>query len=701
MTQLFCDVYYQAGETPSFCYRSGLCVYEEALIGGALVARGFNAAGYPLNVLTNCPTRLDPTHFAEPFAFELELNGVGLMHHLAFGGFETERTDDRLHAVLTLHSTLLAVTVRVHTVLDGTAMFERWLEIENRSDAALNISRLCPFAGGVQEADGSRYSLGYFEGDDWGEEGLFVWKPLSPEQTVIRSRFGRGRYRHPLLFINNDCTGELWFFQIAYAGGCAFAIDYDARFEGTDAATLAVKAAITGYTPLAVMKPQETLSTPSVHIGLVHGTADTAVAAMHEHARRSVLTETEPSLLVGAGMGAEHDMSVETTKAFIDQFASMGAEVFIIDAGWQNPPHREAEWGPYNGINAPDPARYPNGIAEVRDYCHQKGMKFAMWVEIERLGEYSPAYQQHPEWRQQTVFGEASKALLDFTNPEAAAWAEAELARLIEDCGMDMLRIDNNHHHTAYHTMRPTEGGLLESTVLRHCNAVNAMYRRLKARFPHVIFENCAGGGGRTDYAFMKAFHHTWVSDWQKLPRSVLITAGMTMALPPERVDRLVAGMGCHTVGDLRTHLRAAMFGHLSLNVIAPSTAAINPEQLACVRHHLDIYKTFLRPFLPTCTVYHPIPDHREATASGYTVLEVTSADRSRGAVGVFTLQGNVPSRINVKLSGADVSATYRVTLDNTGDTFEMSGVQLRMHGMETEAGMALSSELILYERLT
>ena len=72
----FFDVFYQAGENPVFCYRTGLTVYEDALVNGSFVSFGWNAAGYPLNVLTNCPTRLDPKRFGEPFAFNLEINGA-------------------------------------------------------------------------------------------------------------------------------------------------------------------------------------------------------------------------------------------------------------------------------------------------------------------------------------------------------------------------------------------------------------------------------------------------------------------------------------------------------------------------------------------------------------------------------------------------------------------------------------------------
>ena len=107
------------------------------------------------------------------------------------------------------------------------------------------------------------------------------------------------------------------------------------------------KAALTGYSPLVVLRGGETLTTPEVYMGVVAGDLDEAINEMHTHTRRSVLCADEidsGAYLIGAGMGAEHDMSVETSKAFIDQMCEMGAEVFIVDAGWECPPAHPIDW---------------------------------------------------------------------------------------------------------------------------------------------------------------------------------------------------------------------------------------------------------------------------------------------------------------------------------------------------------------------
>lgn len=437
-------------------------------------------------------------------------------------------------------------------------------------------------------------------------------------------------------------------------------------------------------------------------MGVIQGGLDDAVNEMHAHIRKSVLNLPEAdgsACLIGAGIGAEHDMSVETSKAFIDQFAAMGAEVFIIDAGWQNPPHEETAWKPYNGTNRPNPDRYPKGLGELSDYCHEKGLKFALWVEIERLGTYSDAYKAHPQWRLRDTYGTQTAEFLDFTNPEAAAWAENELARIITEYRLDLLRVDYNVPASDYFAMRRS-GSSRECASVRHFQAVYAMYRRLKARFPHVIFENCAGGGGRTDLGMMRAFHHTWVSDCQELPHSVMITNGMTMALPPERVDRLFAGMGCHKLGSLDSHMRNTMFGHMSLNVVAPAATYANPVQMDFIRHSVQLYKDFIRPFLPTCRVFHPTPEVKDALARGVSLLEIAAQDRSRSVMGVFTMTGSGAQTLKLTPQGLDAGRTYRVTLDNTGYAFTASGAALSADGVSVSVPTALSSELVLFQAI-
>lgn len=710
----FFEITYHEKEQ-SFCYRSGMMVYEECLVGGALISGGYNTAGYPLNVLTNYPSRLDPSLGYEPSAFHLEVDGQCAHYDLAFVDFSVEQTERLAHSVLVLDSQIKPIRLKIHTIVDGSAVFTRFLEIENRSEQTMNISRMEILSGGLEFLDcatelpksyDAPYSIGYFDCDAWGREGDFSWHDLPFGKTVLDCRFDRDRYRHPLVLIHNNLLGKTYVSQIGWSGGCRFTVDHmpliNRKINDSKRSFLSLKAELTGYAPLVVLRASETVTTPEVHMGVVAGDLDDAVNEMHTHIRRSVLCGEEidaSACLVGSGMGAEHDMSVETSKSFIDQMKLMGAELFIVDAGWACPPSFPIDWKGYNGLNVPNAERYPNGIREVSDYCHEKGMKFGLWVEIERLGQFSRVYEEHPEWRSRDVLGNPSENFIDFTNPEAAEWARSELERIIVEYDLDLLRVDYNVLAKNYFAMRDTGSGVKECISFRHFQAVNQMYEGLKKKFPHVIFENCASGGARTDLGCLKSFHHTWVSDWQKAPRSVMITNGMTMALPPERVDRLVAGMGCHEFGSFDLHVRNAMLGHVTLNVIAPAMMKPNPVQMEFLQHSMEIYKDFIRPMLPTSKIFHHTPQAASDADGTISILEIASPDGATGAMTVITL-ANAEADFLIVPKGIDVGRTYEVTLDNRRTSFTVSGYDLSTNGVRVTLSTALSSELVLYKAI-
>ncbi|MBR3788929.1 MAG: alpha-galactosidase, partial [Clostridia bacterium] len=398
-------------------------------------------------------------------------------------------------------------------------------------------------------------------------------------------------------------------------------------------------------------------------------------------------------------MGAEHlDMGEKICKDYIDQFQKMGGEIFIIDAGWVCPKGEQVEWSNYNGLNVPDKDLYPNGITEVVDYCHENGLKFGLWMDVESLGKLCPQFKSNPDWRAKNTLGEQTDRFIDFTNEEAAMWCETELERVITEYKLDLLRVDYNTSYRDYFNMRDTGTGVKECLTIKHFYRVYKMYENLKKKFPNVIFENCAGGGGRCDLGQMKYFNHTWVSDCQRAPKSIYITNGMTMCLPPERVDRLFAGMGCHEHGSLDLQLRNTMLGHMSLNVIAPMETEINNSLLEFVKHSTDIYKDFIRPILPDCLIFHHTPETDVAHKNGFTVLEIATPGKTKGAITVFSTENNNGNSIVVKPKGVRADKNYKVTLDNDRVSFNVSGYELKNNGISISLTSSMTSELILFE---
>ena len=109
----FKDVYLSPLDAPAFCYRTGLTVYEEVFRGGQLVSAGWNAAGYPLDVLSGYSSRFKADSFWEPAAFRLSADGCDLSRFLEYDGFEKREAGEGLEARVRLHSTVKPVKITV------------------------------------------------------------------------------------------------------------------------------------------------------------------------------------------------------------------------------------------------------------------------------------------------------------------------------------------------------------------------------------------------------------------------------------------------------------------------------------------------------------------------------------------------------------------------------------------------------------
>jgi len=307
--------------------------------------------------------------------------------------------------------------------------------------------------------------------------------------------------------------------------------------------------------------------------------------------------------------------------------------------------------------------------------------------------------EEHPEWLTVSLTAHGTKKQLDLTNPEAAAWAEAEIVRVIEENKLDAFRLDHNNHIDTWHG-RGEQNGRSACQLNRHLDAVYGIYRRVRERFPDLVMENCASGGSRTDVGMLEPFTHTWVSDWNEAPRSVAITNGMTMVLPPETVDRLISGMFCHTRGSLDLQVRHALFGRPSTNDYNCVGSKPNPAQLAFVKHSFDLYKSFVRPMAGKDLIFHHTPEVNGTQPQGVCVLERAAEDGSRSMLGVFNLCMAGAREERIFPRGIDAGARYRVTADNSGAACEVDGFTLCNEGLRVRLDGALQSELLLLERI-
>ena len=681
-------------------YTSGLTLYEESLVDSRWVGRNWSPIGR-----IDQPMPIGGELILDS-AFRLEIDGESLHRGWEFVEAQeapAERAGQR-HMVVSLRHGWRPVEVAVHTVVDGSPVLTRWLEITNTADrpAALTgvsvwSGRLHPtqvgssYYGGYATAHGP-YDLGYFVDDRHSTEGHFQWLTLGRETVETAGRTGKSGWGHPIAYVRDNAAGRICVLQLAWSG------NWTMRFESR-AGVLFAQVGPTAPGPMRVMAPGETVSAPPVHVGCTCGGLTEMVQGLHEHQRRSVLI-TPPegcACLVSYNHWGytTHELSEERLLAEIDVAVDVGAEVFTVDAGWYGDkgvpwPQQTGRWRPGD--------RLPNGLAPVYDYAHSKGLKCGLWVWIEAAKNDSEIIARHPDWLIERD-GHSLDNMLDLAKPEVAEWVESEAVRIVEEYGIDLLRLDYN--------ASPGEGGYnlrdgwAENTIWRHYEAMYGIWERLRARFPRLILENCAGGGGRTDLGMVSRCHFTWFSDYCLAPRALRMQSGMMMALPPEMLARATGVvMDAHLGGDLDMQLRMNMLlGNPCLSGMWPTREDVNPIVLDKTREAVGFFKEHVRPMLATSRVFHHTPEVAGDQPEGWCVLEFAAADGAKSIVGAFRLAGQAEAERVVRLRGLPRAGDYSVEFLSTHESVRVSGRELAEGGLRVTLPHPMTSELIVVRR--
>jgi alpha-galactosidase len=162
--------------------------------------------------------------------------------------------------------------------------------------------------------------------------------------------------------------------------------------------------------------------------------------------------------------------------------------------------------------------RFPDGLGSISDAIHDAGMGFLLWQEPERVAPGTFLDREHPEW---VLRAEGQKwGLLNLADLDARRYITKYLLNVIEELGLDWLRIDFNLDPLPYweQTDEPGRRGMTE---VRYIEGLYAMLDEIRTEYPRVKLDNCASGGRRIDLETCSRMTPLWRSD---LPGSLFVT---------------------------------------------------------------------------------------------------------------------------------------------------------------------------------
>jgi alpha-galactosidase len=683
---------------PGWMYHAGTAVYVERLIDGRLIGRSLHDTGVPWRP-QNEPNQAP--------AFDLEADGQTLsfgweLQQADLGGGEGASAESRL----TLSHQRMPLSLEIRTLATCDGIYRRSLRLTNRSPSqSIGLGAVVPWCGAVWtianelkenliEAGGLPYRVGWFRDQIWGSEGNFQWHDL-PRDAHLAFGSDRGRSGHssPFAIAHNNVHGGYLVAALAWTAN--WRMSFHTEFLQHDQCRLNVSMRPLAPAPMRILAPRESIDLPEAYFGLNHESFDACVQAWHRFVRAHVLPPPRAvqPVIYNTWNYQEHEVSEPSLRDQVDVASDIGAELFVVDAGWYadiNTRWQETtgDWQCGN--------RLPDDLFPVFAYARGKGLRCGLWAEVESAGRLSAVAREHPDWFI-SRYGTSIDRILDLSRPEVAQHVEGHVCRLIERYELDLFRLDYN--------CDPLEGGFVlrdgrhENTLWRHVEAIHGIFDRVRRRFPKLLLENCASGGGRTDLGMLRHFDTTWVSDWMRLPRTARILNGMSIALPPERINR-TAGAIMHGgyQGNLESQLHVAILAHPAISGLAPRRGMINADVLRQVKKYLELYKSFIRPFHREAQVYHHSPAIGGSDGSGWCALEYVAPDRRRALAAVFRLVNAREDAFPLRFRGLDPALRYRLTIHPGGMHTVCRAWSLLQEGWRVRLDTPLTSTLIQLE---
>lgn len=227
------------------------------------------------------------------------------------------------------------------------------------------------------------------------------------------------------------------------------------------------------------------------------------------------------------------DPSTEKLLPLIGSAARLGAEYFVIDAGWYSD---DKGWWSTVGEWKESSVRFPGGLSEVTEKIRQAGMVPGLWLEPEVVGEGSPVAGQLPDdaffCREGQRVLARSRYQLDFRNPLVVQHMDGIVDRLVRDYGVGYFKFDYNinpGHGTEVDSVSLGEG------LLGHNRAFLSWVDGLLDRHHGLVIENCASGGLRMDYAQLSHMSLQSTSDQTSPLFTGPIAASAPSAVTPEQ----------------------------------------------------------------------------------------------------------------------------------------------------------------------
>ena len=544
-----------------------------------------------------------------------------------------------------------------YSVFEEEDVIARHVEVTNCGEKAFVLEKIASMS---MDMDNRSFETLTLHGS-WARERHMERRPLGTGYQGIASRRGISSHQdHPFMALlgkgASQESGEVYGVQLVYSG------NYEIRAEVNQFGAVRWQAGLEGEDFSWTLEPGESFAAPEALLTYSSAGLDVMTKNYHSFIRSHIIRgeyrDKKRPILINNWEATYFDFNTEKLLAIARQASELGIEMLVMDDGWFG--NRKDEYRSLGDWYVNE-EKLPGGLPHLVEEVGKLGMKFGIWFEPEMISPDSDLYRAHPDWAIAVPGRTPSMArgqyVLDLSRREVVDCVWEQVEAVLGSANVEYVKWDMNRPLCGLGSLGLPAGRQGELAHRFMCG-VYELQERLVTRFPHILLENCASGGGRFDAGMLYYSPQIWCSDDTDAIERLAIQEGTALIYPLSAMGAHVSDCPNHAIGrstpfETRGYVAlAGTFGYeLDVTKIPEEDRKMIPGQVALYHKYNDLIRE---------GDYYRIASAAENHL--YDCWQVVSKDKRESLVTwIQVMCGPSRQSLLVRLKGLDEGAVYRV----------------------------------------
>lgn len=428
----------------------------------------------------------------------------------------------------------------------------------------------------------------------WSRENHISRNSLRNGSQSVESRRGAsGHGQNPFIaLVSKDATevnGDSYGFNLVYSGNFLANVEVDMHSNSR------IQIGINPFDFSWTLESGEEFNTPEAvlvysHKGLT-GMSQIYHRLYRERLCRGKYRDKLRPILINNWEATYFDFNEVKLKEIAKEASKLGIELFVLDDGWFGNRNDDTtslgDW-------VVNEDKIKGGLKGLSKDIEEMGMKFGLWFEPEMVSPKSELYKKHPDWcihvNGRTRSQARNQLILDLSREEVCDYVIEAVSNILNSADISYIKWDMNRNMTEIGSLGLPANRQRE-TAHRYILGLYRILETITKRFPEVLFESCAGGGGRFDPGMLYYMPQTWTSDDTDAIERLKIQFGTSLIYPSIAMGCHVSAVPNHQVGritPLETRGVVAMAGTLGYEL---DVTKLSEEEKEEMKRQIKLYK--------------------------------------------------------------------------------------------------------------